>query len=102
MNIVLFLTLLSKDPFCGKGSVLAVANYLGLDSVGVEIKANIAANAKTPAVKIEDDVLKKVQKKIGWEKKGEKGKDDESDTSDKVSTGESGEKCTENKETTTI
>lgn len=22
------------DPFCGKGSVLAIANYYGLDSVG--------------------------------------------------------------------
>lgn len=27
------------DPFCGKGSVLAVANRLGLDALGVELSA---------------------------------------------------------------
>lgn len=27
------------DPFCGKGSVLAVANALGLDALGVELSA---------------------------------------------------------------
>jgi hypothetical protein len=27
------------DPFCGKGSVLAIANTLGLDALGVEISA---------------------------------------------------------------
>jgi tRNA G10 N-methylase Trm11 len=25
------------DPFCGKGTVLAVANSLGLDALGVEL-----------------------------------------------------------------
>jgi tRNA G10 N-methylase Trm11 len=25
------------DPFCGRGTVLAVANALGLDAVGVEL-----------------------------------------------------------------
>jgi len=27
------------DPFCGKGSVLAVANAMGLDAIGVELSA---------------------------------------------------------------
>jgi hypothetical protein len=27
------------DPFCGKGTVLAVANQLGLDAIGVDISA---------------------------------------------------------------
>ena len=34
------------DPFCGKGTVLAVANALGLDAVGVEIMRRRARNAK--------------------------------------------------------
>ncbi len=29
------------DPFCGKGSILAVANYLGLDAIGVEIRSTL-------------------------------------------------------------
>ncbi len=27
------------DPFCGRGTVLAVANELGLDALGVELSA---------------------------------------------------------------
>jgi len=27
------------DPFCGKGTVLAVANLLGLDALGIELSA---------------------------------------------------------------
>ena len=35
------------DPFCGLGSVLAVANDEGLDAVGVELSAKRARRAKT-------------------------------------------------------
>lgn len=35
------------DPFCGKGTVLAVANECGLDAVGVEIEGKYAKNART-------------------------------------------------------
>lgn len=34
------------DPFCGQGSVLAVANELGLDAVGVELSAKRARRAR--------------------------------------------------------
>lgn len=34
------------DPFCGLGSVLAVANSLGLDAIGVEIVAKRARRAR--------------------------------------------------------
>jgi hypothetical protein len=35
------------DPFCGQGSVLAVANALGLDAVGLEIGKKRAQRART-------------------------------------------------------
>ena len=35
------------DPFCGQGSVLAVANALGLDAVGVELGRKRAQRART-------------------------------------------------------
>ena len=35
------------DPFCGHGTVLAVANALGLDAVGVELSAKRARRART-------------------------------------------------------
>lgn len=35
------------DPFCGQGSVLAVANGLGLDAVGVELGRKRAQRART-------------------------------------------------------
>ncbi len=35
------------DPFCGHGTVLAVANALGLDAVGVELGARRARKART-------------------------------------------------------
>lgn len=35
------------DPFCGQGSVLAVANALGLDAVGVELSRKRAERART-------------------------------------------------------
>jgi len=34
------------DPFCGQGSVLAVANTLGLDALGVELSAKRAERAR--------------------------------------------------------
>ncbi len=38
------------DPFCGHGSVLAVANELGLDAVGVELSRKRAKIARTLGV----------------------------------------------------
>jgi hypothetical protein len=38
------------DPFCGHGTVLAVANSLGLDAVGVELSAKRAKIARTLTV----------------------------------------------------
>lgn len=35
------------DPFCGKGMVLAVANHLGLDAVGVELSGRRARQARS-------------------------------------------------------
>ena len=35
------------DPFCGVGTVLAVANHHGLDAIGVEIAASRAEKART-------------------------------------------------------
>lgn len=55
------------DPFCGKGSVLAVANWLGLDAVGVEIKASLARNAKSLVVKEEQNGSEK-KRTFGWKK----------------------------------
>jgi hypothetical protein len=34
------------DPFCGRGSVLAVANEMGLDAIGVEVNARRAREAR--------------------------------------------------------
>jgi tRNA G10 N-methylase Trm11 len=34
------------DPFCGHGTVLAVANEFGLDAVGVELSAKRARKAR--------------------------------------------------------
>jgi hypothetical protein len=40
------------DPFCGHGTVLAVANALGLDAVGVELGVRRARRART--LRLED------------------------------------------------
>jgi len=40
-------------PFCGQGAMLAVANYLGLSAVGIELNSNRASVAKT--LKISSD-----------------------------------------------
>ena len=34
------------DPFCGWGTVLAVANALGLDAVGVDLSARMCKRAR--------------------------------------------------------
>lgn len=38
------------DPFCGQGSVLAMANHLGLDAIGVEIARKRARKARSLSV----------------------------------------------------
>ncbi len=38
------------DPFCGYGTVLAVANALGLDAVGVDLAARMCRRARTLTV----------------------------------------------------
>jgi tRNA G10 N-methylase Trm11 len=38
------------DPFCGRGSVLAVANALGLDAIGVDVGAKRCRAARTLVV----------------------------------------------------
>jgi hypothetical protein len=42
------------DPFCGYGTVLAVANALGLDSVGVDLSAKMCRKARTLTVTLDD------------------------------------------------
>jgi hypothetical protein len=38
------------DPFCGRGSVLAIANALGLDAIGVDLSAKRCRAARTLVV----------------------------------------------------
>jgi hypothetical protein len=38
------------DPFCGYGTVLAVANALGLDAIGVDLSARMCKKARTLAI----------------------------------------------------
>jgi tRNA G10 N-methylase Trm11 len=38
------------DPFCGWGTVLAVANTLGLDAVGVDLSARMCRRARVLAI----------------------------------------------------
>jgi hypothetical protein len=40
------------DPFCGRGTVLAVANALGLDALGVEISAKRCRAARSLSVSL--------------------------------------------------
>ena len=35
------------DPFCGRGTVLAVANAMGLDAIGVELSAKRCRAARS-------------------------------------------------------
>jgi hypothetical protein len=43
------------NPFCGKGSMLAVANAFGLDAVGIERSPKRAEAARNLAVSLEGD-----------------------------------------------
>ncbi len=45
------------DPFCGHGTVLAVANALGLDAVGVELSRKRAKKARALRVALEAGAL---------------------------------------------
>jgi hypothetical protein len=40
------------DPFCGYGTVLAVANAVGLDAVGVDVSSRMARRARTLVVEV--------------------------------------------------
>ena len=40
------------DPFCGFGTVLAVANALGLDAVGVDLSTRMCRRARTLSVEL--------------------------------------------------
>ena len=45
------------DPFCGRGTVLAVANEMGFDALGVDVLAKrcrAARNAKTGSEGVDD------------------------------------------------
>ena len=42
------------DPFCGVGTVLAVANRLGLDAVGVEKNRKRAEDARALTVRADE------------------------------------------------
>jgi hypothetical protein len=42
------------DPFCGRGTVLAVANAMGLDALGVDISAKRCRAARSLALSIDD------------------------------------------------
>ena len=41
------------DPFCGWGTVLAVANALGLDAVGVDVSARMCKRARQLTVTVD-------------------------------------------------
>lgn len=41
------------DPFCGFGTVLAVANALGLDAIGVDLSARMCKRARSLAVAVD-------------------------------------------------
>jgi len=62
------------DPFCGKGSVLAVANEFGLDSLGVEISTKRSKDAlllRTTALQLEKEENRKLNKER--QRKGDMG-----------------------------
>ena len=40
------------DPFCGVGTVLAVANAMGMDAVGVDLSRRRAARARRLSLKL--------------------------------------------------
>jgi hypothetical protein len=50
-------TRLVVDPFCGWGTVLAVANALGMDSVGVDLSARMCRRARALTVDLATDCV---------------------------------------------
>jgi hypothetical protein len=42
------------DPFCGWGTVLAVANVLGMNAVGVDLSSRMCRRARTLRVEVDD------------------------------------------------
>jgi hypothetical protein len=42
------------DPFCGWGTVLAVANGLGMDAVGVDLSSRMCRRARTLQVQVDE------------------------------------------------
>jgi SAM-dependent methyltransferase len=45
------------DPFCGLGTVLAVANALGLDAVGVDIAPRMCRRARNLRIELGAEML---------------------------------------------
>jgi hypothetical protein len=43
------------DPFCGYGTVLAVANALGMDAIGVDLSARMCRRARTLRIDLDRD-----------------------------------------------
>jgi hypothetical protein len=43
------------DPFCGQGTVLAVANAMGFDALGIDLGAKRCKTARTLTIAIEDE-----------------------------------------------
>jgi hypothetical protein len=50
------------DPFCGWGTVLAVANALGLDAVGVDLSARMCRRARGLAVDLQAGVARPAER----------------------------------------
>eukprot|EP00026_Physarum_polycephalum_P009686 Phypoly_transcript_09819.p1 GENE.Phypoly_transcript_09819~~Phypoly_transcript_09819.p1 ORF type:complete len:358 (+),score=65.00 Phypoly_transcript_09819:44-1117(+) len=77
------------DPFCGKGSVLAVANYLGMDAIGVELCSSRARNAHNLMIDTESGkfIWNEEERKGGEpNKKGEGQRDVDSDDEEEPKT----------------
>lgn len=45
------------DPFCGYGTVLAVANAIGLDAVGVDLSARMVRRARSLTIDLRETTL---------------------------------------------
>jgi hypothetical protein len=60
------------DPFCGHGTVLAVANALGLNAVGVELSAKRARQARQ--LKVDGGLQKCLKGGASWRGRGGKGR----------------------------
>ena len=42
------------DPFCGHGTVLAVANALGMDAIGVDISTRMVRKARALVIDLDE------------------------------------------------